>query len=72
MVRSVKEIERLANLTCISYVAIRLLPYYSTGLQEYQRQSPQELRYRLGEKIRMNIIIHRLKQTIETTKKDCR
>ncbi len=69
MVRSVKGMERLANLTCISYAAVRLLPYYSMEFQEYQGQSPQEIRYQLGEKIRMNIIIHSLGQTIETIKK---
>lgn len=70
MIRSVKGIERLANLTCISYAAVRLLPYYSEEFQEYRGQSPQEIRYQLGEKIRMNIIIHSLGQTIETIKKD--
>ena len=69
MVRSVKGIESLTNLTCISYAAVRLLPYYSMEFQEYQGQSPQEIRYQLGEKIRMNIIIHSLGQTIETIKK---
>jgi len=44
MVRSVKGIERLANLTCISYAAVRLLPYYSREFQDYQGQSPQEIR----------------------------
>ena len=70
MVRSVEGIERLSNLTCISYAAMRLLPYYSREFQKYQGQSPQEIRYELGEKIRMNIIIHSLGQTIETIKKD--
>lgn len=70
MVRSVKGIERLSNLICISYAAVRLLPYYRKEFREYQGQSPQEIRYRLGEKIRMNIIIHSLGQTIETIKKD--
>ena len=70
MVRSVKGIERLSNLTCISYAAVQLLPYYSSEFKEYQGQSPQEIRYQLGEKIRMNIIIRSLGQTIETIKKD--
>ena len=70
MVRSVKGIERLCNLTCISYAAVRLLPYYSRDFQEYRGQSPQEIRYQLGEKIRMNIIIQSLEQTIETIKKN--
>jgi len=69
MVRSIKGIERLSNLICISYAATRLLPYYSVEFKEYQEQSPQEIRYQLGEKIRMNIIIHSLGQTIETIKK---
>ena len=70
MVRSTKGIERLSNLICISYAAVRLLPYYSSDFKEYQGQSPQETRYQLGEKIRMNIIIHSLGQTIESIKKD--
>ena len=70
MLRSVKGIERLANLTCISYAAVRLLPYCNREFQEYQGQSPQEIRYQLGEKIRMNLIIDSLGQTIETIKKD--
>lgn len=70
MVRSVKGIERLTNLTCISYAAVRLLPYYNSEFQEYRGQSAQEIRYQIGEKIRMNIIIHSLGQTIETIKKD--
>lgn len=69
MVRSVKGIERIANLTCVSYVAVRLLPYYSSEFHDLQGQSPQEVRYQLGEKIRMNIIIQSLGQTIETIKK---
>ena len=40
MVRSVKGIERLSNLICISYAAVRLLPYYSREFQDYQGQSP--------------------------------
>lgn len=70
MVRSVKGIERLSNLICISYAAVQLLPYYHKEFKEYQGQSPQEIRYQLGEKIRMNIIICSLGQTIETIKKD--
>lgn len=70
MVRSRKGIERLSNLICISYAAVRLLPYYNKEFQDYQGQSPQEIRYQLGEKIRMNLIIHSLGQTIETIKKD--
>lgn len=70
MVRSVEGIERLSNLICISYAAVRLLPYYGSEFRDYQGQSPQEIRYQLGEKIRMNLIIHSLGQTIETIKKD--
>lgn len=66
MVRSVKGIERLINLTCISYAACRLLPHYSMDFADYKGLSPQEVRYRLGEKIRMGIIMCSLEQTIET------
>lgn len=69
MVRSTKGIERLSNLICISYAAVRLLLYYDKGFQDYQGQSSQEIRYQLGEKIRMNLIIHSLRKTIETIKK---
>lgn len=50
MLRSVKGIERLSNLTCITYAAVHLLPYYSEEFQDYQGLSPQEIRYRIGEK----------------------
>lgn len=70
MVRSIKGIERFSNLTCIAYVTVKLLPYYGEKFKDYQRQSPQEIRYQLEEKIRMNIIVRSLGQTIETIKKD--
>lgn len=71
MVRSVTGIERLLNLICITYAAVKLLPYYySEKFQDYQGLSPQEIRYSLGEKIRMNIIIRSLACAIETIKKD--
>ena len=70
MVRSAKGIERLVNLICISYAAVHLLPYYSMEFREHQGKSPQEIRYQVGEKIRMNIIIQSLGQAIETIKKD--
>lgn len=69
MIRTANGIERFANLTCISYAAVRLLPYYSVEFEDYQGESPQEIRYQLGEKIRMNIIIDSLGQAIETIKK---
>ena len=34
-VRTEKGIERHANLTSISYAAVRLLPYYSMEFQDY-------------------------------------
>ncbi len=67
-VRSVRGIERLTNLICISYTAMRLLPYYSNDFQEYKGQSAQEVRYHIGEKIRMDIIISNLEQNIEIAK----
>lgn len=67
-IRSVKGIERLTNLLCISYTATRLLPYYSHDFHEYRGQSAQEVRYHVGEKIRMDIIISSLKRSIETAK----
>lgn len=36
MVRSVIGIERLSNLTCIAYAAVKLLPYYSEEFEDYQ------------------------------------
>lgn len=65
-IRSVKGIERLTNLLCISYATMRLLPYYSHDFREYQGQSAQEIRYHVGEKIRMDIIISSLERSIET------
>lgn len=68
MVRSVRGIERLSNLICISYAACKLLPYYDKEFADYRGQSTQEVRYRLGEKIRMSIIIRSLEQMVETGK----
>lgn len=68
MVRSVRGIERLSNLICISYAACKLLPYYDKEFADYRGQSTQEVRYRLGEKIRMSIIIRNLEQMVETGK----
>lgn len=70
MVRSVRGIERLINLISISYAAVCVLPYYSREFERYQGKSPQEIRYQLGENIRMNIIIYSLGQILETIKKD--
>lgn len=70
MVRSVKGMECLSNLICICYAACKLLPYYSMDFADDRGQSPQEVRYRLGEKIRMSIIMYRLEQSIETLKND--
>lgn len=63
-----KGIERITNLLCISYTAMRLLPYYSHDFREYRGQSAQEIRYHVGEKIRMDIIISNLERSIETSK----
>lgn len=68
MIRSVKGIERLTNLICVSYAACRLLPYYSKDFEDYKGKSPQEVRYQLGEQIRRSIIIRSLEQTVETLK----
>ena len=71
MVRSARGIERLLNLICISYAACKLLPYYDTEFADYRGQSTQEVRYQLGEKIRMGIIIRSLEHMVETWKNNC-
>ena len=67
---SANESHFLFSNNLFHYAAVRVLPYYSKEFQKYQSQSPQKIRYQLGEKIRMNLIIHSLGQTIETIKKD--
>ena len=71
MVRSARGIERLLNLICISYAACKLLPYYDKEFADYRGQSTQEVRYQLGEKIRMGIIIRSLEHMVETWKNNC-
>ena len=68
MVRSAKGIERLLNLICIRYAACKLLPYYDKEFADCRGQSTQEVRYQLGEKIRMGIIIRSLEHMVETWK----
>lgn len=70
MLRSVTGIEQISNLIAITYATVKPLPYYDEEFHDYQGQSPQEIRYQLGEKICMNIIIRRLGHVIETIKKD--
>ncbi len=64
MVRSVTGMERLLTLICIAYATVKLLPCYYEEFRDYQGQSPQEIRYQPGEKIRMNMIIRRLGRAI--------
>ena len=68
MVRSIQGIENLSNLVCISYASARLLPYYEEYFEEYRGMSSQEVRFQLGEKIRMNLIVAGLEQMIENVK----
>ena len=68
MVRSIRGIENLSNLVCISYASARLLPYYEKYFEEYRGMSSQEVRFQLGEKIRMNLIVAGLEQMIENVK----
>ena len=68
MVRSIQGIECLANLVYISYAAVRLLPYYGSNFKEYRGLSSQEIRFQMGGKLRMNLIIFNLGQIIENAK----
>lgn len=61
-------IENLSNMMCISYAAARLLPYYEKDFENLQGMSTQEVRFQLGEKIRMNIIIISLERMLENVK----
>ncbi len=68
MVRSIHGIENLSNLVCISYASVCLLPYYEKGFEGLRGMSPQEVRFQLGEKIRMNLIVASLGQMLEKVK----
>lgn len=55
MVRSRKGIEMLVNLINIAYCAMKLLPYQDEAFSKYRRESVQDFRFVLSERIRQEV-----------------
>ncbi len=55
MVRSRKGIEMLVNLINIAYCAMKLLPYQDEAFSKYRKESVQDFRFALSEKIRQEV-----------------
>ena len=55
MVRSRKGIEMLVNLINIAYCAMKLLPYQDEVFSEYRKESVQDFRFALSERIRQEV-----------------
>ncbi|WP_290087253.1 hypothetical protein, partial [Bacteroides caecimuris] len=55
MVRSRKGIEMLVNLINIAYCAMKLLPYQDEAFSKYRRESAQDFRFVLSERIRQEV-----------------
>ena len=57
MVRSRKGIEMLVNLINIAYCAMKLLPYQDEAFSKYRRESVQDFRFALSERIRQEVFL---------------
>lgn len=55
MVRSRKGIEMLVNLINIAYCAMKLLPYQEEAFSKYRKESVQDFRFALSERIRQEV-----------------
>lgn len=55
MVRSRKGIEMLINLISISCCAMKLLPYQDETFSKYRKESVQDFRFALSERIRQKV-----------------
>ena len=55
MVRSRKGIEMLVNLINIAYCAMKLLPYQDEAFSKYRKESVQDFRFALSERIRQEV-----------------
>lgn len=67
-IRSKEGIERLVNLTSLSYSAMTLLPYSDETFSGYQSASAQETRYEIGQQIQADIILCGFGRFLETIK----
>ncbi|HCT92126.1 MAG TPA: hypothetical protein DF613_12235 [Lachnospiraceae bacterium] len=68
-IRSKEGIERLVNLTSLSYSAMTLLPYSDETFSGYRSASAQETRYEIGQQIQADIILCSFGRFLETIKK---
>ena len=55
MVRSRRGIEMLVNLINIAYCAMKLLPYQDETFSKYRKESVQDFRFALSERIRQEV-----------------
>ena len=67
-IRSKEGIERLVNLSSLSYSAMTLLPYSDESFSGYQSASAQETRYEIGQQIQADISLCSFGKFLETIK----
>ncbi len=56
-VRSKEGVERLVNLICLSYSAPSMFLYSGKVFSEYMCASAQKIRYEMGQRIQMEILL---------------
>ena len=66
MVRSTPGIEKLVNLICTTYSAVRLLPFADTAFAKYKGSSPQEFRFDLSQNIQEQLFLSNFAFSAET------
>lgn len=66
MVRSRKGIEMLVNLINITYCAMKLLPYEDSLFADFKKESVQEFRFALSQKIREQVFYAHFVKNIES------
>lgn len=66
MLRSQKGIELFVNLINITYSAMKILPYEDSLFSDFKRESVQEFRFILSQKIREQIFYAHLVKNIES------
>ena len=66
MIRSKTGIERVLNLVNVAHSAMKILPYHYDCWKDFQKHSPQELRFVISEQIRRQVFLTTLSKNAKT------
>ena len=60
---------KVLNLVNIAYSAMKILPYHYDCWNDFQKHSPQELRFAISEQIRKQVFLTTLSEIAKTIRK---